>query len=66
MEEFQEDASLVDDSSAFAKAFTADFYLNTEAEVIALAAESWQQFKAKARQIVVVCSNHVDRCQSPC
>ena len=45
MEEFQEDASLVDDSSAFAKAFTADFYVNTEAEVIALAAESWQQFK---------------------
>ena len=70
MEEFQEDASLVDNSSAFAKAFTADFYVNTEAEVIALAAESWQQFKAKARIIVVVCSNHVirsiDRCQPPC
>ncbi len=55
MQEFQEDASLGESSSEFAKAFTADYYVNTEDEVIVLAAESWQQFKQKAKQIVVVC-----------
>ncbi len=55
MQEFQEDASLGESSSEFAKAFTAENYVNTQDEVIVLAAESWQQFKQKAKQIVVVC-----------
>ena len=55
MQEFREDASLGELSSEFAKAFTAENYVNTQDEVIVLAAESWQQFKQKAKQIVVVC-----------
>ena len=55
MQEFQEDASLGDQSSEFAKAFKADYYVYTEDEVIELAAESWKQFEQKAKQIVLVC-----------
>jgi hypothetical protein len=54
MDDYRLDSNLGDDSSEFAKAFTAEYYVPTESETIEVARQSWIQFAEKSKQLVVV------------
>jgi len=67
MDDYRLDSNLGDDSSEFAKAFTAEYFVPTESETIEVARQSWIQFAEKSKQLVVahnLLHDHFSACES--